>query len=67
MIFFINISTTQRVKIYNEIGVSNLKSSTMFWVQNHGIIMVKLNQGRYLVAEGWKLKLIKEIKQDVDF
>ena len=39
----------------------------MFWVQNHGIIMVKLNQGRYLVAEGWKPKLIKEIKQDVDF
>lgn len=54
-------------KIFNEIGVSNLKSSTMFWVQNHGIIMVKLNQGRYLVAEGWKPKLIKEIKQDVDF
>ena len=54
-------------KLYNEIGASDLKSSTLFWVQNHGVAMIKLGAGEYFVVEDWKTDLIKEVKEDLNF
>lgn len=54
-------------KLYNEIGASDLKSSTVFWVQNHGIVMIKLNEGEYFVVDEWKPNLIKKVREDLNF
>ena len=54
-------------KLYNEIGSSDLKSSTVFWVQNHGIAMIKLSEGEYFVVDNWKPDLIKKVREDLNF
>jgi hypothetical protein len=54
-------------KLYNEIGSSDIKSSTVFWVQNHGIAMIKLNEGEYFVVDEWKADLIKKVREDLNF
>lgn len=54
-------------KLYNEIGSSDLKSSTVFWVQNHGIAMIKLNEGEYFVVDECKPDLIKKVREDLNF
>lgn len=54
-------------KLYNEIGDSNLNNSTVFWVKNHCIIMIKLNWGEYYVIDNWNSDLIRKVKQDLDF
>jgi len=64
--FFLNGTEYRIYKLFNESNDSYLKSSTTFWHRNT-IALIKVGQGEYFELKGVNPKLVKLIKEDLDF
>ncbi len=54
-------------KLYNEIGFSPSNSTTTFWEEHFGIILINIQNGLYYQMDGCNQLLLKSLKEDKDF
>jgi len=54
-------------KLYNEIGFSPSNSTTTFWEEHFGVILINIKNGLYYQMAGCNQLLLKSLKEDKDF
>lgn len=64
--FFLNGTEYKIYKLSNESGNSYLYSSVTFWFRDT-IALIRVGQGEYFELNGFNPKLVKLIKDDLDF